>query len=117
MVEDERRDVAGMGVTVTGKAAALGGFVDRGLEDPEVLCRTTEREHRFRGNPDAVLLLGNPKQLGVSDIVAFERAGTLARSLGAAEVSGAHGDSFPWAGTRRLLRLSGHPFSRFWTNP
>jgi len=40
IVENQRRDIAGMSVAVADEAAALGRFVNRGLEHPEVLLRT-----------------------------------------------------------------------------
>jgi len=43
MVEDERGDVAGMGVPIADEAAAVGGLIDGGLEDPEVLFRVAKR--------------------------------------------------------------------------
>jgi len=36
MVEDERRNIAGMGITVTDEAATFGCFEDGGLEHPKV---------------------------------------------------------------------------------
>jgi hypothetical protein len=39
VVEDQGRDIAGMGVTVAHEAAALGRFIDNSFEDPEVLLR------------------------------------------------------------------------------
>jgi hypothetical protein len=42
VVEDEGRDVAGMGVTVADEAAALGRLIDRGFEHPEVFLGTAQ---------------------------------------------------------------------------
>ena len=42
MVKDEGGDIAGVGVAVTDEAAALGGLVDGGFEDPEVLFGVTK---------------------------------------------------------------------------
>lgn len=44
MVENQGRDISGMSVAVTHEAAALGRFVDRGLKDPKVFFRATERK-------------------------------------------------------------------------
>jgi len=55
MVEDEGRDVAGVGIAVTDKAAALGRLVDSGFEDPEVLVRSTKWEDRLCQNPTAMV--------------------------------------------------------------
>ena len=41
VVKDEGGDVAGMGIAITDEAAAVGGLIDGGLEDPEVLFRPT----------------------------------------------------------------------------
>jgi hypothetical protein len=48
VVEDEGRDVAGMGVAIADEAAALGRLVDGSFEDPEAFLRSTQRQHRFR---------------------------------------------------------------------
>jgi len=58
VVEDQGRDIAGMGVAVADKAAALGRFVDNSFEDPEVLLRPAEREHWLRHDPLTVALRG-----------------------------------------------------------
>jgi len=39
VVEDQGRNVAGMGVTVADEATALGRFIDNSFEDPENLLR------------------------------------------------------------------------------
>jgi hypothetical protein len=54
MVENQRGDIAGIGVAVAHKATALGRFIDRGFEDPEVFLRMTESNHRFAMNAAAV---------------------------------------------------------------
>jgi hypothetical protein len=51
MVEDQRRDIAGMSVAIAHEAAALGRFVDRGLKDPEVLLWSAQRNYRFCHDP------------------------------------------------------------------
>ena len=55
MIEDERGDVAGMGVAIADEAAALGRLIDGGLEDPEVLLGAAEGEHRFDVDASAML--------------------------------------------------------------
>jgi hypothetical protein len=47
MVEDQRRDIAGMSVAVAHEATALGRFIHGGFEHPKVLFRTAEREDRL----------------------------------------------------------------------
>jgi hypothetical protein len=42
IVENQRRDIAGMSVAVADEAATLGRFIDRGLEYPEVLLRPAQ---------------------------------------------------------------------------
>jgi hypothetical protein len=37
MVENQRRDIARIGVAVAHEATALGRFIDCGLEHPEIL--------------------------------------------------------------------------------
>ena len=41
VVEDQGRDVPGMGIAITNKPATLGGLVDRSLKDPKVLLGVT----------------------------------------------------------------------------
>jgi hypothetical protein len=57
-----------MGVAVADKAATLGGFVDGGLEDPEVFCRTAEPQDGLGVNAGATVFLGDSEQIRVSDI-------------------------------------------------
>jgi len=45
VVKDEGRDVAGMGIAITNEATTLGGLIDGGLEDPEVLFGAAKRKH------------------------------------------------------------------------
>jgi hypothetical protein len=56
MVEDQRRNIARMSVAVAHEATALGRFIDRGFEDPEVPCGTTQRKHWFSLNSCTLLL-------------------------------------------------------------
>ena len=50
VVEDEGRDVTGMGIAITNEATALGGLIDRRLKDPEVLFGATQGERRLDMN-------------------------------------------------------------------
>jgi len=58
-----------MGVAVADKATTFGGFVDDGLEDPEVLCGAAQRQDRLGGNAGAVIFLGNAEQVRVRDVM------------------------------------------------
>ena len=58
-----------MGVAVADKAPTLGGLEDSGLEDPEVLCWTAEPQDRLGMNADAVILLGDSEQVGMTDVL------------------------------------------------
>jgi len=55
MVEDEWGDVAGMRIPVAHEASALGGFVDSGLENPEVLLWATQGKHRLYVDARAIV--------------------------------------------------------------
>jgi hypothetical protein len=57
-----------MGVAVADKAATLGGFVDGGLEDPEVLGWTAEPQDGLGMNAGAMVLLGDSQQVGVRHV-------------------------------------------------
>jgi hypothetical protein len=75
VVEDEGRDVAGVGIAVADEAAALGRLIDRGLEDPEVFLGAAQWQDGFRQDPMAVAALSQAKKASVSDVqLAFERA-------------------------------------------
>ena len=69
MVEDQGRDVAGMGVAEADKATTPGGFVDNGLEDPEVLCWTAEPKDGLRVNAGTMGFVGDSEQVGVRDVL------------------------------------------------
>ena len=58
MVEDERRDIAGMGIAVAHEAAALRRFIDGGFEDPIVLFGTTQLQDRPSRDATAMVALG-----------------------------------------------------------
>jgi hypothetical protein len=59
VVEDERGDIAGMGITIAHEAAAVGGLIDGGLEDPEVLLGMAEGKHGFDVDTSAVVSFGH----------------------------------------------------------
>src|SRR5690242_8223911 len=61
VIEDERRDVARMSVTVANEPAALGGLENGGFEDPKVLLGTAQGESGFDVDADTVVLLGHTK--------------------------------------------------------
>jgi len=63
VVEDKRRDVARVGVAIAHEPAALRRLIDRGFEDPEVLLRPAEGEHRLGMNAFTVTSLGQPQQV------------------------------------------------------
>jgi hypothetical protein len=58
VVQDERRDIAGMSVAVTDKATAFRCLIDGSFKHPEAFLRSTQREHWFSGNPLAVVFCG-----------------------------------------------------------
>jgi hypothetical protein len=58
VVKDQRRDIAGMSISVADEAAALGRFIDRGFKHPKVLLRMTESNNRFAMNTTALVPLG-----------------------------------------------------------
>jgi hypothetical protein len=60
VVEDEGGDVAGMGIAIADEAAAVGGLIDGGLEDPEVLLGATERQNRFRHDSTTAFPMSKP---------------------------------------------------------
>ena len=68
VVEDQGRDVAGMGITVPNKPTTFGGLIDSSLEDPEVLLGATEGNLGLDLDTSAVVPRCNFEQLGVSDV-------------------------------------------------
>jgi hypothetical protein len=58
-----------MGLAVTDKPTTPGGFVDSGLEDPEVLRRTAEPHDGLGVNADTMTFLGDSEQVGVRDVL------------------------------------------------
>ena len=69
MVEDEGGDVAGMGIAVADEATALGGLVDGGFEDPEVLLRLAQRELRRHMDARAMIPFRDPEQVSMTDVL------------------------------------------------
>lgn len=57
-----------MGVGIADEAATPGRLVDCGLEDPEVFGGSAEGQDGLGRNASAVILLGDAKQIGVSDV-------------------------------------------------
>jgi len=58
VVEDQRRDIAGMSVAIADKPSTFGCLKHGGLEDPKILLRMTESNHRLGMNAAAVVPLG-----------------------------------------------------------
>ena len=57
-----------MSVAVADKAATLGGFVDGGLENPEILCWAAQGQNGRSVNAHAMAFLGDSEQVRVSDV-------------------------------------------------
>ena len=74
MVEDQGRDVPGVGVGVAHEAPAFCRLVDGGLEHPEVLGGAAQGQDGLGGNAGAMILLGDAEQISVSDVLAQLRA-------------------------------------------
>ena len=68
VVEDQRRDIARMSIAVADEATALGRFIDRGLEDPEVFFRTAECKNGLGVNAPTPLFDRHFQQLSVTDV-------------------------------------------------
>ena len=58
VVENQGRNVTGMGVTVADEATAVGGLIDGGLEDPKVLLGPTEGKHWLSQYPSTAVFCG-----------------------------------------------------------
>ena len=69
MVENQGRDIAGMGITITNKAPALGRFIDRGFEHPKVLFGVAEGKNGLGHNPPTPLFDGKAQQIAMTDIL------------------------------------------------
>jgi hypothetical protein len=54
VVEDQGRNVTGMGIAIADEAAAVGGLIDGGFEHPEVLFGPAKWQNRLRSDPTAV---------------------------------------------------------------
>jgi hypothetical protein len=65
IIEDQGGDIAGMGVAVTHKPAALSGLIDSCFEDPEVLVRVAEGKYGFSDDTRTMVTLGLLKQIAV----------------------------------------------------
>jgi hypothetical protein len=71
MVENQRRNIAGMGITITNEATTLGRFEDRGFEHPKVLFGTAQCEDRLSVSAEATMAHGKTQQGSVADKRAF----------------------------------------------
>jgi hypothetical protein len=56
VVEDEGRDIARMRVAIADEAAAFGGLVDGGFENPEVFLGATQADDWIDVDPSTTLL-------------------------------------------------------------
>jgi hypothetical protein len=68
IVENQRRDIAGMSVAVADEATALGGLEYGSFKDPEVLFLAAQGKHRFCHNPVTTLTQRETQQIPVSNI-------------------------------------------------
>jgi hypothetical protein len=68
IVEDQRRDIAGMSVAVADEATAPRRFEDCRLEHPEVLLRPAQCKCWLNVDTSAAVPFRQPEQFGVSDI-------------------------------------------------
>jgi len=69
VVEDQGRNIPGMGVAKAHEATALGRFIDGGFEHPEILFGTAERQDGLRLDTKAVVPQGQAQECRMSDIV------------------------------------------------
>jgi len=60
VVEDERGDIAGVGIAEDDEAAALGRLIGGGFEDPEVFLGTTQGQDGFCNDSVTLLLVSKP---------------------------------------------------------
>ena len=58
-----------MGVAVTDEATALGRFINRGLEHPEVLLGVAQGEYGLGLNALTVLSEGHSQEVRMTDII------------------------------------------------
>jgi len=65
IVEDQRRDIAGMSIAVADEPSTFGFLKDGGLEHPEVLLWMAEWKYRLSHNPWTLLPLGQPQQIAM----------------------------------------------------
>ena len=68
VVENQGRNIAGMGFPVAGEPTAFGRFIDRGLEDPAVLLGAAQRQQRLDLDARAMVGFRQVEQLGMSDV-------------------------------------------------
>jgi len=68
IVENQRRDIAGMSVAVADEAATLGRFIDRGFEHPKVLLGATQCKNWSGLNPCTLLLHRDSQQIRVCHV-------------------------------------------------
>jgi hypothetical protein len=57
-----------MGIAITDEAAAVGGLIDGGLEDPEVLLWAAEGKLGLNLDARAMVGFRQGEQLGMSDV-------------------------------------------------
>ena len=69
VVKDQWRHVAGMGIAITNEPTTLGGLIDGGLEDPEVLLGATQGQHGLNLDARAAVSLRQSEQFGMCDIL------------------------------------------------
>jgi len=85
-----------MGIAIADEAAAVGGLIDGGLEDPEVLLGATEREDGFGFDARATTVLRQAYEFAMCD---KGRRGNIRRDhLGFMRIEGAfvcHGEMSP----------------------
>ena len=73
VVEDQGRNIAGMGVAVADEATAPGRLIDRRLEDPEILLGATQFNSGLNVDAKTMLSQGQPQQCRMIDKVRIGR--------------------------------------------
>jgi hypothetical protein len=68
VAEDEKRNIAGMSITVADEATAPRRFEDSVLEDPEILLGATQSQHRLNLDPRTMAGFCEGEQLSMSDV-------------------------------------------------
>ena len=93
VIEDERRDVAGVSVAVTDEAAAFGRLEDGGFEDPEILLGAAEGQDGLGVDAGAMVPPCHPKQFGVRDeLLCSNQLSLVDRLASCCSHSGVHKD-------------------------